>query len=225
MRYPEFPYRSRMDAGRRLAEHLKSYRESGAVVFAIPRGGVPVAVEVAKELACDLDIIVPRKISIPHNTEAGYGAVTEDGVIVLNDPVVRELRLTGEQIKRHAQIVRDEIKRRQEVFQKVLAPSSVAGKPAIVVDDGLASGYTMLAAVKSLGKRGARTVVAAAPVASESGWKLVRNAADEVVYPIISSTYPFAVADFYEQWYDLTDDEVIQNLEEFKKNRRRCGHD
>jgi predicted phosphoribosyltransferase len=225
MSYTEFPYRCRTDAGRRLAEHLKSYRESGAVVFAIPRGGVPVAVEVAKELACDLDIIVPRKISIPHNMEAGYGAVTEDGIIVLNDPLVRELQLTSEQIKHHAQIVRDEIRRRQRVFRTVLAPSSVKGKTAIVIDDGLASGYTMVAAVKSLGQRGARTVVVAAPVASESGWKLAKKAADEVVCPIISSTYPFAVASFYEEWYDLTDDEVIQYLEEFKKNRGGQSHD
>jgi putative phosphoribosyl transferase len=214
-----------MDAGRELAQHLQSYRESGAVIFAIPRGGVPVAVEVAGALGCDLDIIMPRKIPIPHNTEAGYGAVTEDGVIVLNEPLVHELQLTDDEIKRHVQIVRNEISRRQKVFRAVLGPSSVAGKTAIVVDDGLASGYTMVAAVKSLKQREARTVVTAAPVASESGWQRVSEAADKVVCPIISSTYPFAVAGFYDEWYDLTDDEVIQNLKEFKAKRRRPNHD
>lgn len=217
MNYAEFPYRSRTDAGRRLVKDLKQYRGGDTVVFAIPRGGIPVAVEIAMALHCDLDIIVPRKIPIPFNTEAGYGAVTEDGVIVLNDPMVRKLQLTEDQIQRHAKKVMAEIRRRQEVFRKIVAPSSVAGKRALVVDDGLASGYTMVAAVKSLRKRGASAVVAAVPVSSESGWKLARNEADEVVCPIVSSAYPFAVAGFYEQWSDLSDEEVIESLEAFNK--------
>lgn len=225
MRNRGFSYHNRIDAGRELARHLQSYTESGAVVLAIPRGGVPVAVEVALALACDLDIIVPRKIPIPHNTEAGYGAVTEDGVVVLNHLLVRELRLTDDEIDRQVQIVRDEIRRRQEVFRGVLGAAPVTGKPAIIVDDGLASGYTMAAAVKSVRQRGAYKVIAAAPVASESGWKLVRKAADEVVCPIVSSGYPFAVAGFYEEWYDLTDNEVLQHLEAFKNKLRRNRHD
>lgn len=225
MRQTGAPYRNRTDAGQRLAGHLKSYRPSDVLVLAIPRGGVPVACEVALALGCDLDIIVPRKIPIPHNTEAGYGAVTEDGTIVLNDALVRQLQLTREQIDRQATAVRQEIARRQEVFRKILAPVPVNEKTAIVVDDGLASGYTMVAAVGSLRKRGAGLVVAAAPVASGSGWELVRDAADKVVCPVISSTYPFSVAGFYDEWYDLTDDEVIQALQAFKIKRGRPGHD
>lgn len=217
MNYTEFPYRTRTDAGRRLAKDLKQYRGCDTIVFAIPRGGIPVAVEVAMALNCDLDIIVPRKIPIPFNTEAGYGAVTEDGVIVLNEPMVHELQFTEDQIQRHAKKVMDEIRRRQDVLRKIVAPSSVAGKLALVVDDGLASGYTMAAAVRSLRKRGASAVVAAVPVSSESGWKLARHEADEVVCPIVSSAYPFAVAGFYEQWSDLSDEEVIQSLEAFNK--------
>lgn len=225
MRYTGSPYRNRTDAGRRLAEHLRSYRSRDVLVLAIPRGGIPVACEVALALGCDLDIIMPRKIPIPHNTEAGYGAVTEDGAIVLNDPLVRELQLTREQIDRQAAAVKSEIARRQKVFRKVLAPEPVSGKPVIVIDDGLASGYTMVAAVQSVRKRGARLVVAAAPVASESGWERVRDAADKVVCPVISSTYPFSVASFYDEWYDLTDDEVIQHLEAFNVKRGRPTHD
>ena len=105
MNYTQFSYRSRTDAGRRLAKDIKNYRGRDAVIFAIPRGGIPVAVEVAMALKCDLDIIVSRKIPIPFNMEAGYGAVTEDGIIVLNEPMVRELQLTQEQIKHHAQKV------------------------------------------------------------------------------------------------------------------------
>jgi len=224
MNYTKFSYRSRTDAGRRLAKDIKHCRGRDAVIFAIPRGGIPVAVEVAMALLCDLDIIVSRKIPIPFNTEAGYGAVTEDGIIVLNDPMVHELQLTQEQIKHHVQKVMAEIRRRQEVFRKVIAPTSVTGKQALVVDDGLASGYTMVAAIKSMRKRGAESVVAAVPVSSASGWKLVRNEADEVVCPIVSSTYSFAVARFYEQWSDLTDEEAIESLDTLK-NTARGHHD
>lgn len=217
MRNKDYPYLTRTDAGRRLASDLKHYRGGDTVVFAIPRGGVPVAVEIASVLACDLDIIVPRKIPIPFNTEAGYGAVTEDGIIVLNDPLVRRLQLTEAEIERHTREVMVEIRRRQEVFRAVLAPVPVKGKQALVADDGLASGYTMVAAVRSLRKRGARMVIAAAPVASEGGWNLVRREADEVVCPIVSSSYPFAVAAFYQEWFDLTDEDVLECLEVFKK--------
>jgi len=116
---------------------------------------------------------------------------------------------------------KDEIIRRLQVFREVLAPLSIIGKSAIAIDDGLASGYTMLAAIQSIRKRGARIVVAAAPVASEGGWQLAVEAADDVVCPIISSKYPFAVASFYEQWHDLDDDEVIQCLKEFKTSCRK----
>ena len=100
MRLANFPFVDRKDAGRILGEHLRVYQKDIAAVFAIPRGGVPVAVEVAGVFSCELDIIVPRKIPIPSNTEAGYGAVTEDGVIVLNNSLVRELQLTRQQIER-----------------------------------------------------------------------------------------------------------------------------
>lgn len=94
------PYRDRIEAGRALVGHMKQYKPGDAIVFAIPRGGIPVAVEVAKKLGSELDVIVSRKIPIPDNTEAGYGAVTEDGAIVLNEPLVERLRLTR-QHERH----------------------------------------------------------------------------------------------------------------------------
>jgi putative phosphoribosyl transferase len=222
MHYDGPPFIDRKDAGLILAEYLKTYKKNGAAVFAIPHGGVPVAVEVAKIFSCELDIIVPRKIPIPYNTEAGYGAVTEDGVIVLNEPMVRQLGLSEQDIKRHAQTVMEEISRRQQVFRKIISPLTVTGKPVIVIDDGLASGFTMAAAIKSLRRRGAKKVIAAAPVASESGWQVASREADEVACPVISSSYPFAVASFYSRWHDLDDKEVIQHLKEFKEY---CGDD
>jgi putative phosphoribosyl transferase len=213
------PYRNRAEAGHVLADHLQQYRGSDAIVFAIPRGGVPVASAVAKKLGSKLDIIVARKIPIPYNTEAGYGAVTEDGSIILNEPLVRELKLTRHQIERQAAEIREEIKRRQSIYRVWLEPSSVAGKVTIIIDDGLASGYTMMAAVKSLRQQGAAKVIAAAPVASSTARELVGSVA-EVVCPIVSYEYPFAVAGFYLDWYDLTDEEVITALQEFTKHYR-----
>ena len=216
-----YPYlRNRADAGQRLAKNLRQYRNEEIVVFAIPHGGVPVAVEVAKELGCRLDIVIARKIPIPSNPEAGYGAVTEDGAIVLNDAMVKRLKFTKHQIERHAEEVKAEIKRRSAVYRAKLTPSSVEGKTAVIIDDGLASGYTMMAAIKSIRQRGAAKVVVAVPVASSSAWELIKPMADDVVCLIIARTYHFAVASFYQNWYDLTDEEVFEALEGFTKGYR-----
>ena len=223
----EPPYRDRTDAGRVLAGYLSHYEPDEAIVLAIPRGGIPVAVEVAKRLGATLDVIVARKIPIPQNTEAGYGAVTEDGAVVLNDPLVQRLGLTGRQIERHADEVRQEIRRRQAAYRTYLRPSSVEGKAAIIIDDGLASGYTMMAASKSIRQRGAAKVVAAAPVASSTARELLAAVADEVVSPVVSYRTPFAVAGFYREWHDLTDEEVFVELKGFaeygKRQRRGPG--
>jgi len=213
------PYRDRRDAGGGLALILAQEQIVGGVFFAIPRGGVPVAVEAATRLGFPLDVVVPRKLPIPGNTEAGFGAVTEDGVIVLNEPLVEELGLTQHQIEHQAEAVKAEIRRRLLLYRARLPAVSCRGKTAIVVDDGLASGYTMLAAMASLRKRGADRVVAAAPVASSHAWELVRAEADAVVAPIVSSHYPFAVASFYGHWHDLTDREVFTELERYGKAR------
>jgi predicted phosphoribosyltransferase len=225
VKYDAPTYGNRADAGRVLADNLMRYRGSDTIVFAIPRGGIPVAVEVAKKLGSRLDIIVSRKIPIPYNTEAGYGAVTEDGAIVLNEPLVRQLGFTRSQIERHAEEVRTEIRRRQSVYRTKLGTSSVDGITAIIIDDGLASGYTMMAAIRSMRQQGAGKVVVAVPVASSSAWELVKSAADELVSPILSYHYPFAVASFYREWHDLSDEEVIKDLDRYAKDMEGHAND
>ncbi len=205
-------FRDRTDAGRQLAERLKDYNGSKSVVYAIPRGGVPVGVEVAGKLGAPLDVVVPRKIVIPDNPEAGFGAVTEDGTIVLNEPLVRQLELTESLIQRQAEITRDEILRRTAVFREHLPETGVEGKTAIIIDDGLASGYTMVAAVKSMQRRKASKIVVAVPVASGSAYDLVKRIVDELVCLVLARTYGFAVASFYQRWHDLTDEEVNKYL-------------
>ncbi len=205
----------RVDAGQRLAKDLMHYRGGEVVVFAVPRGGVPVAVEVARVLGAPLSVVIPRKIPIPAEPEAGYGAVTEDGAVVLNEPLVKRLNLTRREIERHAEEVRAEIQRRSTMYQELVKPVSTAGKIAIVIDDGLASGYTMLAAVKSVRRKGAARVVVAVPVASSTAWNLLKAAADEVVCLVIAYMYHFAVASFYRTWHDLTDEEVAEYLDAY----------
>jgi len=207
-------FHDRTDAGRQLALRLQGYRRREAVVFAVPRGGVPVAVEVARRLRSPLDIVIPRKIPIPAEPEAGYGAVTEDGTVVLNESLLKGLGLTDKEISFQVGAVRAEIERRSNMFRSRLPASPpIAGRTAIIVDDGLASGFTMIAAIRSLKKREAAEAVVASPVASGAAHDLVTKEADEVVCLHVSRTYPFAVASFYLNWNDLTDDEVVRFLE------------
>jgi putative phosphoribosyl transferase len=213
-------FRDRIDAGQQLVEKLDGYR-GPTVVLAIPRGGVPVAIQVADRLRARLDLVIPRKVTMPYNPEAGYGAVTEDGAVVLNEPLVHQLGLTDAQIRNHADRVREEIRRRSAVYRSRLPASDIAGKTAILVDDGLASGYTMLAAVKSvLGHKAARTVVAA-PVASANAFDLIRPAVDDLVCLVVARTFQFAVASFYQNWYDLSDEEVLAYLEEWARRAKK----
>ena len=215
--YPYF--RDRSEAGRQLGEEVAQRDVGDAVVFAVPRGGVPVGMEVADRLGAPLSVLVTRKIQIPFNPEAGCGAVTEDGAIVLNEPLVHQLGLSPLEIEGQAERVRAEIGRRAALYRSVLADTDTAGKAAIIVDDGLASGYTVLAAIKSARQRQAGSVVVAVPVASERAYGLVSVHADDVVCLVVSRALSFAVASFYSQWYDMDDEEVIHYLEQWKSSR------
>ena len=213
----EVVFRDRIDAGKRLGERLTAYQGRQVVVFAIPRGGVPVATEVADKLGATLDVIISRKIPISFNPEAGYGAVTEDGAVVLNESLVKQLRLTEDQIKPQAEQVRAEIARRSAVYRSKLETSSVTDKTAVIIDDGLASGFTMRAAILSMQQRRAAKIVVAVPVASGTAYDFIKPQVDELVCLIVARVHQFAVASFYAHWYDLTDEEVIRYLEAWQR--------
>lgn len=222
--YEERPvFWDRADAGKRLGEGLAQYQGREVVVFAVPRGGVPVAMEVAEKLGAPLDVVITRKMTIPFNPEAGYGAVTEDGIVVLNEPLVKRLGLTESQIERQAEEVRIEIARRSATYRSRLESSSVEGKTAIIIDDGLASGFTMSAAIKSMRRRKAAKITVAVPVASGTAYDLIKPLVDELVCLVIARVYQFAVASFYHRWYDLTDEEVIKYLENWQKRHTHIG--
>lgn len=205
-------FKDRSDAGIRLVERLEAYKSTDAMVLAIPRGGVPVAYEVANRLGLPLDFVILRKLPIPWNPEAGFGAVTSDGALVINEVLVKELSLSKKLIKQIANRVMEDIQYRERTLRGSTARQSVKGKHVIIIDDGIASGYTMLAAVESARQSGASRVTVAVPVAAESSLRLVSEVADKTVCLIESRRLPFAVADYYLTWHDLTDDEMLDYL-------------
>lgn len=217
-------FRDRKDAGCRLAERLLEYAGKDAVVLAIPRGGVPVGLEIARRIGADMDVIIPRKIPIPWNPEAGLGAVTADGTIVLNQSMIKNLRLRTGEIERTAEEVRQEIIRRTETYHPAGTETpDVTGRPVILVDDGLASGYTMLAAIESLKKHSPSSIVVAVPVASSGAARLISPKVDKLVVLVVSERLPFAVADYYMEWRDLSDDEVIECLNEARGDKQKAA--
>ena len=210
---------NRYDAGRQLAAKLGEYKGKSVVVLAIPNGGVPVGMEVALALEADFDLVVSRKIPLPLNTEAGFGAVADDGTVILNEELVRRAGLTQQQIDSQVNQVRAEIRRRRLLYRQDRPPALVGGKTVIITDDGLASGFTMLATVKSMRSRQPKEIIVAVPVSSASALEEVGKVADKVVTVAVGSLPRFAVADFYRNWHDLSDDEVFKCLNEWRERR------
>lgn len=209
-------FTDRLGAGRQLAEELlrRGYSGENTVVLAIPCGGVPVAYSVAKALRAPLDLIIPRKIPIPSNPEAGFGAVTADGTVILNQPLVAQLSLPPEEIAALAQRVLGEVQRRVQEYRGNHPPPELKGKTVILIDDGLASGFTMIAAVRAARRQEPTKVIVAVPVSPASSVRRVEPLVDELVCLITRETRSFAVASFYQHFPDLTDDEVKTYLQD-----------
>jgi len=214
-------FENRYDAGRQLAKQLGEYKGQSVLVLAIPNGGVPVALEVALALEADLDLVISRKISLPFNPEAGFGAVADDGTLILNEELVKRIGLSTHQINYQINQVKAEIRRRGLLYRKDRPSPVVEGKIVIMIDDGLASGSTMKAAVESVRRRQPKEIVVAVPVTSATALEQVEKAADKVVTVAIGTRQRFAVADFYRRWYDLSDDEVLQCLKEWRLRHSR----
>ncbi len=200
-------FRDRRDAGRQLAERLLIYRHN-AVVLAIPRGGVPVGYEVAERLDVPLDLIIPRKLPIPSDPEAGFGAIAPDGTVVLNERLVAYCGLSVEEIERISREVLAEIRRRAREYRGDRPLPGLRNRNVIVVDDGLASGYTMVAAVRAIRGEHPKRVIVAVPCSPESSVEKLEKEADEVVSLAVQPYGPFAVASYYESFPDLSDEEV-----------------
>jgi predicted phosphoribosyltransferase len=184
------------------------------LLMAIPMGGVPVALEVKTRLGCPLDLVIVRKIKIPGNTEAGFGAITLDGDIILNEPLMAQLQLTEAEVTHQWRQVRDELTRRNQRLRGERPYPELEGRTIIFVDDGLASGYTMKAAIYMAKKRKAARTVVAVPTAPQRTIDNLTGSPDEIYCANIRETPAFAVADSYANWRDLSETEVAAMLEE-----------
>jgi putative phosphoribosyl transferase len=211
-------FSDRVEAGRRLVTSLRGAVGNDAVVLAIPRGGVVVAFEVARALSIPLDVIIPRKIRAPGNPEFAIGAMTEDGTIILDDELVKYLQVPKDYIKEESERQRLEIERRLKLYRGDAPYPSLKNREVIIVDDGVATGSTMKAALASVRKRGAKTVMIAVPVCPTSTIEELKKEADSVV--CLHQPEPFyAIGQFYADFAQTSDEEVAKLLKLSKKSQ------
>ncbi len=209
-------FENRYDAGRKLAEKLREYANKATIVLGIPNGGVAVALGVALALDADFDLVISRKIPLPLSPEGGFGSVTDDGTIILDEGIVKKAGLSQQQISYQVSRVRASIKERSLLYHKDRPPLSITGRTVIIVDDGLASGYTMRAAIESLRRRKPAKIIAAVPVGPQRVVTEVQKVADRVVACAIGTAAAFYVSDYYRYWHDITDSEVLGSLKEWR---------
>jgi putative phosphoribosyl transferase len=211
-------YHDRADGGRVLATHLTQYKGRDVLVLGVPRGGVPVAAEVAKSLDAELDVIVARKLGAPGQPEFAIGAVTANGGKYLNEEVVRGLPVSDEYLRRVTEAEMAEAHRREQKFRAGRPAARVKDRVVIIVDDGLATGATMRAAVRSVRSREPAKLVVAVPVGSREACDALRREADEVVCPSQPEAF-WAVGFHYRDFEPTLDDEVVDILEEHARAR------
>lgn len=215
-------FANRVEAGQRLAQRLTHLEPDGPVILGLPRGGVPVAYEVARALRAPLDVILVRKLGVPFQPELAMGAVGEGGVLVVNETVVRDARLSGEEIKQAEARERHEIARRTERFRRGRDPVPLAGRVVVVVDDGIATGSTARAACQVARAHGAERVVLATPVAPSGVRDRFGDDVDDVV--VLASPEVFvAIGQFYADFSQTSDSEVATLLARATEWSKRPG--
>jgi predicted phosphoribosyltransferase len=219
---PRHLFRDRADAGNFLAGHLSKYAGHRALVLGIPRGGVPVAAEVARALDADLDVVVARKLRAPGAPELAIGAVTGDGVRFLNEDIVRDLEVRNGYLDAETATQSLDARRREVRFRGAEPPADVKGRTVIIVDDGLATGATMRAAVRSLRKQRPARLVVAVPVGSRQACEALREEADEVVCPSVPEPF-FAVGEHYRNFAPTEDDEVVEILRRWRQGEAEAA--
>ena len=201
-------FRDRTHAGTELARRLMAYRgRADVLVLGLPRGGIPVAYEVARALDAPLDVFLVRKLGVPGQEEVAMGAIATGGVRVLNDSVVRALGIPMSAIDRVAALEQRELERREANYRPGLAPPDVRGRTVILIDDGLATGSTLRAAVAALRPMGAARIVVAVPVAAPETCAEFRHEVDEIVCAETPDPF-YAVGRFYDDFSQTTDEEV-----------------
>jgi predicted phosphoribosyltransferase len=207
-------FHDRDEAGRLLAEELARYaNQPDVIIFGLPRGGVPVAAQVARKLNARLDVFLVRKLGLPGHPELAMGAIATGGVRVFNGDVINSLRIPDEVINEVTATEFQELQRRERLYRDDLPPPEVEGKTVIVVDDGVATGSTMLAAVSALRQLAAKKIVIATPVIARSTCEYLKKYADETI-AVLSPEEFYGVGQWYEDFSQTSDDEVRTALAE-----------
>jgi putative phosphoribosyl transferase len=207
-------FRDRVHAGDVLARMLNPYKQDVQMVLGIPAGGVPVGVVVAKTLNVPFDVAVVSKITLPWNTEAGYGAVAFDGTVRLNKPLTARIGLSEVEIQTGIEKTTAKVNRRMAKLRKNRPFPVLTEHYTLFVDDGLASGFTMLVAIEALKKAGADHIIVAVPTAHKESLNAIVTKVDAVFCPNIRSGLRYAVADAYVRWSVLDESEVLKNIEQ-----------
>ncbi|MFW6147699.1 MAG: phosphoribosyltransferase [Thermodesulfobacteriota bacterium] len=211
-----FVFHDRAHAGKTVAGMISEYKETNARVLGIPAGGIPVAVEIADELKLSLDIAVVSKITLPWNTEAGYGAVAFDGTVRLNQQLVSGLGLSKKDIQQGIEHTSRKVAMRAKTLRGEQPFPDLSRASVLLVDDGLASGFTMLVGVEALRRVGVRGIVVAVPTGHDKSVRMIADSVEKVYCANIRHGMGFAVADAYERWSDVSDEEVMHLLQDRK---------
>jgi len=210
-------FRDRSDAGRALADLLAAFGPGGALVLAIPAGGVPVGIEIARALALEFDVVPVSKILLPWTTEAGFGAVAFDGSVWISEQDVRHYGLDESDVADAIAAARAKVERRAKRLRGASAPPAAAGRTVILVDDGVAAGSTMRVALAAIRSLGAQRAIVAVPTGHRRSIELLAGFADEVFCANIRAPLRYAVADAYENWRDVSEAEAETLLEQHRK--------
>jgi putative phosphoribosyl transferase len=212
----------RADAGKQLASKLQSLKGQDVVVLALPRGGVPVAFEIAKVLHAPLEVFLVRKLGTPGHEELAMGAIASGGVRVLNEDIIRSLGIDERMLEDEVSKEQAELQRREVLYRGTVPFPSLKGKTVIVVDDGIATGATMRAAVKALRQHQPAKVIVAAPTSARDTYQTLCTEADEVVCLATPEPY-IAVGIWYESFPQTSDDEVKNLLRQARSGKESYG--
>jgi len=209
-------FKDRTHAGQILAEMLAAHDTQAGIILAIPAGGVPVGVVMAETTGLDFDVAVVSKITLPWNTEAGYGAVAFDGTVKLNEDMVLRVNLTAEEVEQGIQKTTAKVARRVAKLRGAQPLPDLGNRSAILVDDGLASGFTMRVAVAALRNAGAGRIVVAVPTGHRHSAEMIAREVEALYCANIRGGLSYAVASAYRHWSDVAEEDVVKILEQFK---------
>jgi predicted phosphoribosyltransferase len=205
-------FADREEGGKKLAEMLAAYKGSNALVFAIAAGGVPVGAVIAEHLSLSLDVAVVSKVTLPWNTEAGFGAVAFDGTTRLNRELIEQVGLEPEQVRCQVELTKAKVQKRLKELRGDRPLPDFSDRGVILVDDGIASGFTLGTAVEALKNRGTKEIVIASPTGHAESVEDLAKEVSTVYCANVRGEFSFAVADAYRRWYDVDESEVLEIL-------------